>query len=464
MCKDCQNTVNISYSITGAGVKTCSGGCSYCSAASSMDYTLYNWTNRKDKDKIIEALRKADEQSYREFKADFPKLEEALDNDPQMKNALKQQKENNAHIYMSADIWMGDPLTSFSALQEIVDFLKDYAKRRDIELHLHTSTNGLPTLIDEYCEYLIKENIGLQLSHDGLGQWIRTQDLDPLDFDNCKALIKCGTLNWINATLNFWNNNMLDNRDYFVDKLKQIFPLVFDPHKECTPEDDKAYRGLFIKLNRVYDGNYDLKAPNKDGKFGKYYYDALKNVPLGNISFRNDKELADETGVIALAHSLDDYIDSYIKIYKDTKDPNKQLIMMPFQNYLQDQFSRNHYMKSHDDPNAGACRVFQRGLKDTTFVLDTLGRYSQCNLIDADSKVENPGGDQPKYCKGCKYEFSEECNGCGSVAFPRERCEFRYRWNQMIEIITQMKDAENQAIRDTKTSISRNFSNLIWNA
>ena len=79
--------VSISFSLTGAGSHTCSGGCSYCSASSSMDYTLYDWTNRKDKGKIIDAIIKADEQSYREFKADFVKVAEAMDHDPQVIHA-----------------------------------------------------------------------------------------------------------------------------------------------------------------------------------------------------------------------------------------------------------------------------------------------------------------------------------------------------------------------------------------
>ena len=135
---------------------------------------------------------------------------------------------------------------------------------------------------------------------------------------------------------------------------------------------------------------------------------------------------------------------------------------MPFQNYIRDQLSRNRIIKSHDDM-VGACRAFQRGLKKTTFVIDTLGRYSECNLIDADSHVLNPGGNQPDYCKGCKWEFAEECNPCGSVDFP-DHCEFRWRWNEMVHDYNRRMQYKNMVISQTKRRINNNFSNLIWNA
>ena len=434
--------MQISYSFTAAGVNSCSGFCNYCSAASSMSYSFMKQDFSKLKDNII----KTDEKTYNEFKADFNKVEETLDNDPQIKNVFEARKKNPAEeVIMNVDLWGADPLTCKSALQEMLDFLRDYCVKRGFILKAHTSTNGLPLIIDEYAEWLIENKVGLQLSHDGLGQWMRTQDIDPMTFDNTKALIKCGTLNWINATLNFWNNSLYKNIDYFTEHLKSIFPEVYDKNKCCTEEDDRVFRSLFIKLNHIYDSKYDIKAKNEKGLYNGKEYETLKNQPIGDLAFRNDYELARLYNIPELGHVLDNHMAEWDRISYDVENPS--VILLPFVGYLSNQMSRNKYYKSHDELNSGACRVFQKGLKDTTFVIDTLGNYSQCNLIDSEHKVENPECKQPPMCKGCKFEFSEACNGCGSVVPRQDDCHYLYAWNEFIERYRARKQNERIAIK-----------------
>ena len=104
--------------------------------------------------------------------------------------------------------------------------------------------------------------------------------------------------------------------------------------------------------------------------------------------------------------------------------------------YFDGQLSRQRVLRNHDSWN-GACRSYQRykhGLGEgakTNFVLDTTGRYSECNLLDADHVAENPGGVQPSYCRGCRYEYFEECNMCGSEDYPDE-CNYSYAWAQLL--------------------------------
>ena len=435
-------TRTVSFSFTAAGVHACSGNCFYCSAASSMDYSFMNL---KNKDKLKDNIIKTDAKAYDELKADFNKCEETFDHDPQIVEIFEARKKDpSLEVIMKVDLWGADPLTCKSVLDEMLAFLQDYSAKRNFKLDVHTSTNGLPLLIDEYAEWLIQNNIGLQLSHDGLGQWIRTQEIDPMEFANTQALIKGGTLNWINATLNFWNPSLFKNIAYFTNYLKKIFPDVYAPDKFCTPEDDRVFRALFIKLNHIYDGDYNLKALNKRGLFNGVEYDSLKNAPIGDLAFRNDYELAERYNVPGLARVLDEHIAEWEKLSYDVEQDFP--IILPFKEYIRNQLTRNSFYKSHREENAGACRAFQQGLRKHTFVIDTLGNYSQCNLIDSEHSVENPECKQAPICKGCRFEFAEACNGCGSVMPRQKDCNYLYAWNCFIERYTMRKNHENMII------------------
>jgi hypothetical protein len=91
----------------------------------------------------------------------------------------------------------------------------------------------------------------------------------------------------------------------------------------------------------------------------------------------------------------------------------------------------------------GACRAYQayrHGLGDPrywrkqTFVIDTMGGYSECNLLDSSTNVKAPGGRQADYCHGCRFENQSECLGCGCEEFP-DTCSYLYSWNNFLSTI-----------------------------
>lgn len=424
-----------SFSITGAGVRSCSGSCLYCSAASTAKYSM--GINKKD---VIQSLIDIDNKTATEFRADFGEMEKTLDNDPQIINEMKKDEDKR---YCHVDMWMGDPVTCFQNTQEVVEFLKDYMSQRKIKLNLSSSTNGLPLIRDEICQYYKENNIRIQLSHDGIGQWMRTGDIDPLYDErfapNLADMFCSGIMSMINCTTNFWNPSLLDNKRYWDDYFKSI-PIL-----------DTVYQKMYIKLNRIYDSSdYDIHTINKDGKFGRRTFEELKTMPLGNMNLRNWKNA--NTGNVELdhllAHVLDDVMSEWLQIAILIRDERIQnsLMWKPYLSYFREQFSRHKYMKSRDSMT-GACRAFQRwkhqigdssGWKKTTFVIDTLGRYSECNLLDADTPTKNPGGlYEPEACKKCKYYLHYECMGCGSEPI-NDECEWHYRWAALLDNVARM--------------------------
>lgn len=435
----------VSFSFTANGTKDCSGFCLYCSSARQLkaEQGVRGITGTIDYDKLLESIEEVDEKTYEQFIFDREACTKAFDNDPQIKPVLE-NRDKYDRVDFHADIWGGpDPLTSLCMLRDMVEFLESYCKERGFVCHLSTSTNGLPLIRDEACDFLREHHVTLQISHDGLGQWIRTRDIDPMDFPNAHALMREGILNAVNTTLNFWNSSIFGNHAYWVGKLKEIFPEIYAGN--CKDQRLIAsYNNLYIKLNHIYDGQYDIQAQNTKGLFNGKEYEQLKGVPLGNLNFRDDKEMAEKYNMPELGWVLSDYMNEYKHFGIIMLDPNLNIRpeYKPFKSYIDGQINRFKYQKDHDYSN-GACRAFQRykhnigdpeinKTHSTTFVLDTTGRYSECNLIDADTCVSNPGGVQPEYCKGCKYEFAQECNPCGSEKFAL-KCNYYYRWEQTLQ-------------------------------
>ena len=308
------------------------------------------------------------------------------------------------------DTWGSDPVTNFQCLKDLTAALKDIAERYNKKLHLSTSTNGLPLIRDDITEWLLNNDISIQLSHDGLGQKYRTGNFNPLDLDNVKRLMRAGKLLCINATLNAKNYSLFSNMNYFNSYLKKIFPEVWQTeNKEEKERWLVIYRKLYIKLNHIMD---------EDGSPFNF------------------------TGRI-----LDDYIDEWFKIWrKDFSGGCSYLEYMPYMRYIREQFTRGNNFNG----NGNKCRAFQIGAIKKGDHIDSTGRYCQCNLIDADHSVANPENKLPDYCKGCKYERSGECNMCGSVKKRSDKCEYYYRWNQFLEI-TRYDNRTQQRKRSTNS-------------
>lgn len=378
------NTTGIS--IVMHGIKKCSGSCLYCSAASTMDYrskankNTFVFKPEKLKAKILEFCGDALEQGKRQ---DGTKL--------------------------NIDIWGGNPLENFEPFKKVVDFCETQLKEFR-EVSLHTSGNGLELQDNDLVQYLIDHNIHYQLSHDGLGQWLRTGTIDPLYWDKTKdnivKLTRCGILDWINCTLSARNPSFFDNIEYW---------------NKWRNENSLLDIKLTIKLNHIYDGTPPIEK--------KWIYESNEQIKkgevIGNLCFKGKV--------------LQEYLHEFRKLAMILFTPNIQYDAwwQPYYDYITEQASR--YRKIKEVKDAGSCVAFQRGLSDRNFAIDTKGEYCQCNLIDSSTTVKNPGAVQPDYCKDCQYKDLAECNPCGSENFPPE-CEYHWWWAKTLEETFQLRE------------------------
>ena len=201
----------LNYSITMNGIESCSGGCVYCSAGTTLEYAM--GVNYKD---VAGSLKKIDEKTYGEFRADFNKLEETLEHNTRFRHAKDIQEKQSVQATVHIDIWGGDPVTNHLATQEIVAFLEEFfVNKHGMKLEISSSTNGLPLLRNDICDFYREHKMTMQISHDGCGQWMRTKEVDPLYTpgfaENVAVLFRDGTLNMINDCLNFYNNDVFAN-------------------------------------------------------------------------------------------------------------------------------------------------------------------------------------------------------------------------------------------------------------
>lgn len=377
---------NASISIVMYGIKKCSGACLYCSAASTMDY--------RAKDNKNTFILKPEE--TRKTILDF------------CQGSLEQGK-NQGGTSLNIDIWGGNPVENFEPFKQTVEFcetqLKDFK-----EIRLHTSGNGLELKDKDIVDFLIAHNIHYQLSHDGLGQWLRTGEIDPLYWektrDNITLLAKKGILDWINCTLSARNSSFFDNIEYW---------------NKWRKENDLMNCNLTIKLNHIYDGT-----PPIDKKWVYSDNAQIKHGEvIGDLNFKGEV--------------LQDYLHEFRKLAYILLTPgvSEEPYWKPFGNYITEQAKRFRMLKEGE--TAGSCVAFQRGLTDKNFAIDTTGKYCQCNLIDSSMTVKNKNAKQPDYCKNCKYKNMAECNPCGSEQLP-EKCEYHWWWAKTLEETFQVQE------------------------
>ena len=385
---------NCSISIVMNGIKKCSGSCLYCSAASTMHYrskenkTTFVFKKDKLKKRILEYCS----------------------------GQLEQDRKNKQGTSLFIDIWGGNPLENFEPFKKVVEFCENELKEFQ-NIKLHTSGNGLELQDNDLFEYLLKHGINYQLSHDGLGQWLRTGEIDPLYWDktakNIATLANRGILDWINCTLSSRNPSFFANIDYWNEWRKKI----------------GLEKPVVIKLNHIYEGTPPItkKWLGKDNDFIKH------GEEIGDLCFHGEV--------------LQEYLHEFRKLAVMCHTPGlaNSWYLQPYVSYITGQDNRYKIMKSEEE--LGSCAKFQRGLIDKNFAIDTKGEYCQCNLIDSDNKVKNEKAKQPDYCKGCRYEKTMECNPCGSENFP-EKCEYHWWWNKTLEETFAIIEME-KAIRNT---------------
>ena len=379
--------MNANISLVMNGIKKCSGSCLYCSAASTMMYrdkankTTFVFNREKTKARILEYCK--------------PVLETA--------------KKNNDGVELNVDIWGGNPVENFEPFKQCVEFLENDLKEFT-RITMHTSGNGLELQDKDIVDYLINHNVHYQLSHDGLGQWLRTGEIDPLYWektkDNIALLTRKGILDWINCTLSARNPSFFDNIEFW-NKWRDDFRL--------------ADKKITIKLNHIYDGTKPIEKKwiYADNKYIR------KGEVVGDLCFHGEV--------------LQQYLHEFRKLSFICMTPGieNNITFAPYVSYIRGQYNRLKFIENPEE--AGSCVAFQRGTNDKNFAIDTKGEYCQCNLIDSDSKVHNPKAKQPEYCKDCKYKKMAECNQCGSENYP-EKCEYHWWWAQTLEETWQVME------------------------
>lgn len=377
----------MSLSIVFYGADICTGSCGYCTGAIGLP-ALSQGTG-KDVLKSIEAI---DRRLYDLIQFDFDALEETL-----VERTKGQSKVNFS-------IWGGDPLASFMSYQDLYDFLHYFGEKYNIEITLSGSTNGLAFLDKDKTDWILKHNdIRMQLSHDGLGQWIRTKDIDPLKIDGVDELFKAGRLRNINCNLSILNASPLQNVEYFNQ-----FNWLSNGIRLYTARDEKYYKAI----------------PNPDGKFNNTSYESLKGSSIVDIQVRNDVELAKKYGIFQFGHQADLMFDEFYYMYENLdKFPKYKNLLLRRIGALITDYSKTRRPK---------CAQYHMGLIDWSNTIDTLGKYTVCHLYDSRMKqIANPELKHPDKCKGCPFINSAECNACGRTDLSDADCQLYYRLNQM---------------------------------
>lgn len=394
------------------GIKKCSGGCLYCSAASTMRY--------RDAKNGNEATFKINKNKLKKRILEYTEVEKLL--------------RNGDSVELGIDIWGGNPLENFKEFKETVEFCQNELKEF-YNIKLHTSGNGLELQSNDLVEYLINNNIHYQLSHDGLGQWIRTGEIDPIYWDktryNIVKLAKLGILDWINTTLNNRNYSIFSNMEYW---------------NKWRLENGLMDKDMYIKLNHIYEGTppVDKVWQGKD----------IESTAVGVSPCKKGEVIGD---LNFTGQNLINYMHEFRKAAIICCAPGikNNPEWAPFYNYLSSE--ANRWRPLSDEKEASCkCRLFQMGEIDKNFAIDTLGEYCQCNLIDSSTTVKNPTGKRPKKCDDCVYKMQDYCFPCGSET-ARETCEYTYQFCQAIEEIQQLKNVI-QSIYDVNQSCNCNES------
>jgi hypothetical protein len=386
----------------------CSGYCSFCTAANNVNYA-----QGFDKNNTIKSLIDKDNRLYQMIKVDYDALEKAIVNYPGWKDSKK----------FGISVWGADPITSFQNYVDLYEFIEDLAKRYDKEVSFSGSTNGLAFLRDNVTEWFLgKNNIHMQISHDGWGNWMRALDIDTLTNDNILKLMRHGTINWISCVMNFYNASPLENIKYF---------------KEVLPED--IYKNIQIRLYTVRDSYYDSNFINYNGFLDNKVFPELKGRKLGDLVIHNDQKLADETGIFKLAHQADTYFSEIEFIYRhidrEAYDPYRRTLIQRLAEYNKKMTIEGNPM-SYKRP---LCAQYHLGLSEYSCCIDTIGKYTDCHLYDSSQNVPNPGMIKPKRCNQCKYKDKWECNVCGAMELNPNYCQWNYRHNELMERLSESK-------------------------
>ena len=337
-----------------ANTRSCTGSCVYCSAANQKD--AYRNT-------ILDTVAA---KTYDEVLFDFDKLERTL------KSYIGNKKE------VRYTIWGADPLSCFLALQDTIDFLDWFNNFYNIKHIYCTSTNGLPIADDNIVDYINKNNIKLQLSHDGVAEELRLP-IDPLvEFqDNFKRL----KYYFINCVAHSYNTDFAANIEYF--------------NKWAIPSTKN------IRFSKPMLGANWSNAINRSGFKNGKHYEELKGTVFGDFGIHEN---------------IDEYIHDAMNL------PEPYRFNVKYTNLV--------------DMKLNSCGKFATGISKTSPHIDTLGNYTICNLVDSLGQLGNPNM-KPQFseCNECRWKDSPICTGCcinPTEDTIHEKCVFNKKLNEAI--------------------------------
>lgn len=374
-----------SFSIVMNGASSCNMNCRYCAGA---DETKVKITHLEKPNPI-----------------DWNKLLSSMKRNPNL------HCDNGAWNIDHIEIWGGEPLIYKDLMVELMDGLtKEFGVKK-----YFFSTNGILLAKRSIIDWILDESkyhIDVQLSHDGLGQWIRSGSFDPLYDDvvgqNILEIAKSGHLSDINCVLNKLNPSPIDNMSYYNKWMS-----------------DNHIQVKCIQLNHMQD------TPN--------IINHLVNPHTGeewnNISLNLEGD--------SLRVYFNELFSLFIEMFIGGKmnDPS----LAPYAEFIE-RFSRayGHFMKDKDEPHM-SCRSFARGKQDFNFAIDTKGNYCECILYDSDHETPNHNCNQPDYCKDCEFYNYSTCNGCPDqwyMSIPNhEHCQFHKEYARYQERIHQIDRA-----------------------
>lgn len=293
---------------------------------------------------------------------------------------------------LSISLWGGEPLIHTQYFDIIIDGLeKEFGNKIQ---NYFLSTNGIPLADKKVVEWIYKINkikpLGLQLSHDGIGQYYRTKLFDPFYSDSTKnVLVKLandGIFNLINCTMSSKNPSMLANMFYFNKWLL----------------DNNISDKVNIKLNHINDSDYCNDYDFNGDELSTYIH---------------------ETEIL--------FMDTYV-IHKQATNngvTDKKMIpkwWKPYYSYFYNQLMRDGLYEA-----PGGCGQFAIGMRDQTWCINTKGEYVACQLWDTNDGIQNMKLEMPDYCNDCEYKIYNECHPCPNNTYPK-KCEYRKEFIRMI--------------------------------
>ena len=336
--------------LAGAGGNLCNMGCHYCSAV---------------------GVTKKDNPGTKEWpiEIDYKAMKKTMSNNPILKEAMEKNQE------VSLNFWGGDPLMHTKLISEMADWVDKTFP--NLKYKMFISTNGLLLGAKHIQEWIYKEHekhrLEIQMSHDGVGQSVRSGKFDPLydekTKDFCVKIAKDGIFTMINATLNQFNCSPMANFAYFQK-------WRYDNHLENSPMH-------LIKLNHNNDAEYT-------GPF--------------RLSGENLDRYMHEMEILWMHSYISDENDPYWK---------------PYRGYFQNQMSR--WGKKQGE---GGCEAFSKGHRDWTWCMNTKGEYTFCQLCNDPTSSPNPNCERSKECEHCEFRDQEDCHVCPDMKMPKH-CEYK---------------------------------------